>query len=253
MEYLKFSKAILSELISNGLPVEGRLLSGAAFKLRLGIVNYEDKLIKQYKSLLQPNLDEFCKRFKITSMFKNFGLEFEFTKPCELQLYDREMEIEPMLKELVTQFGVVYFKNAYLDKMARSDGHKNKFRQLSFHKDRSDNQPTPYSCFTRDPFDEMHIPPRTSSTLFIPNITGFLQMIYEKQLIDPTEFKVFPHIEIYNEKNIHDFIGKTVFEVSWTAPSGTGEISVLDNRTSLHASYYRKTEDSYRIGVRYLK
>ena len=253
MENFNFSNATLNELVSTGVPVEGKLLSGSAFKLSLGIIDYEEKLIQQYKSILQPNFNGFCKRFNIPALFKDFAIIFEFRKPCELQIYNREMELEPILKNLIAKFGVVYFKNAYLDKIARSDGHKNKFRQLSFHKDRSDIQPTPYSCFTRDPFDEMHIPPRTSSTLFIPNITGFLQMIFEKQLVDPLEFKIFNHIEIYNEKNIRDFLGTTVFEVPWTAPAGTGEVSILDNRTLLHASYYRKTEDSYQIGVRYLK
>jgi hypothetical protein len=186
-------------------------------------------------------------------MFKVFAIIFVFRKPCELQIYNREMELVLILKNLIAKFGVVYFKNAYLDKIARSDGHKNKFRQLSFHKDRSDNQPMSFSCFTRDPFDEMNIPPRTSSTLLIPNITGFLLMISEKKLIDPLEFKIFSHIEIYNEKNIRDFLEKTVIEVPWTAPAGKGEVSILDNRTLLNASYYRKTEDSYQIGVWYLK
>jgi hypothetical protein len=42
-------------------------------------------------------------------------------------------------------------------------------------------------------------------------------------------------------------------ELGWRAPEGVGEISLIDNRTVLHASYYARPElEGYPISVRYL-
>ena len=42
-----------------------------------------------------------------------------------------------------------------------------------------------------------------------------------------------------------------MLEETWSAPPGSGEIVVFDNRTVLHASY-SSGKAGYPIGVRYL-
>jgi hypothetical protein len=60
--------------------------------------------------------------------------------------------------------------------------------------------------------------------------------------------------ELYLEDDMKSLINDIVLENPWNEPHGTGEISILDNRTVLHASYYKNiTMKSYRIGVRYLQ
>lgn len=56
------------------------------------------------------------------------------------------------------------------------------------------------------------------------------------------------------DEPLDDVLGRIVLEHAWDRPEGTGEISLLYNRTVLHASYYRiKDTKGYPIGVRYLK
>lgn len=44
-----------------------------------------------------------------------------------------------------------------------------------------------------------------------------------------------------------------ILEHAWNEPQGTGEISIIDNITCLHASYYpRVYEPGYKIRVRYV-
>lgn len=62
------------------------------------------------------------------------------------------------------------------------------------------------------------------------------------------------HYDIFKQTAMNKVIGKVVLEHRWDEPVGIGEISMLDNRNSLHASYLRdKLKHGYRIGVRYLK
>jgi hypothetical protein len=42
-----------------------------------------------------------------------------------------------------------------------------------------------------------------------------------------------------------------VLEQPWSAPSGTGEMCVIDNRAVMHASFHRETR-GYKIAVQYL-
>ena len=59
---------------------------------------------------------------------------------------------------------------------------------------------------------------------------------------------------IFKNEAAHELLGKVLLEHGWNEPSGTGEISLLDNRTVLHASYYRdRVTKGYPIGVRYLR
>ena len=55
------------------------------------------------------------------------------------------------------------------------------------------------------------------------------------------------------EEDVAALVGEIMVEQPWQAPEGTGEITILDNRTVLHASYYERHQDKgYPIAVRYL-
>ncbi|MCH7831773.1 MAG: hypothetical protein IIC55_02770 [Proteobacteria bacterium] len=56
---------------------------------------------------------------------------------------------------------------------------------------------------------------------------------------------------IFKDEDLEPLIGDILLEQPWTAPEGTGEICVFDNRTLQHASYYLARR-GYSIGVRYL-
>ena len=59
---------------------------------------------------------------------------------------------------------------------------------------------------------------------------------------------------IFTDEKMNDVFNNIILEHAWDEPQGTGEISMLDNRTVYHASYYRdRFNKGYRIGVRYLK
>ena len=48
-------------------------------------------------------------------------------------------------------------------------------------------------------------------------------------------------------------INNIIIEHAWNEVTGTGEISMLDNITCLHVSYYPIAhEKEYKIGVRYV-
>ena len=124
---------------------------------------------------------------------------------------------------------------------------------MKFHRDRNEFQPTPYSLYTRDPFDEEQMQPRTSSTLFIANIVAYLQCIKEEEYDQIKSKGTNSHYNIFQNADIPDLINKTILEHRWDEPENIGEISMIDNRTMLHASFYRNPlKEGYRIGVRYL-
>ncbi len=54
-------------------------------------------------------------------------------------------------------------------------------------------------------------------------------------------------------EEIGALVGEVLVEMDWRASQGVGEIALIDNRTVLHASYYRHPEHKgYGISVRYL-
>lgn len=148
--------------------------------------------------------------------------------------------------------GAVVIKNVYLDSEHRNMGHRNRFPQLNFHVDRSEKQPTHYSMYTRNPFDNEQKHPRKSSTLFVPSIIGYLQSLKEKS-IDPASAKGNKGTyTIFTKENMSELVNNIIIEYAWSEVTGTGEISMLDNITCLHASYYPTHEKGYKIGVRYV-
>jgi len=106
--------------------------------------------------------------------------------------------------------------------------------------------------YSRDPFDEEQTYPRTSSTLFIPSATGLLQAIREN-IIDRDRKGMGSSFTIFTKEDTNQLRGRIILEHAWNEPQGTGELSMLDNVTSLHASFSpNPSEKGYKIGVRYL-
>ena len=54
--------------------------------------------------------------------------------------------------------------------------------------------------------------------------------------------------DLFKNQNPRPLFGKVILEQAWQAPTGQSEMCILDNRTTLHASYY-KPKRGYPIGV----
>jgi hypothetical protein len=215
-----------------------------AVTIRLGIANYQKNLQQQYQ-LPAANL----------SRFRHFGLIIEFEQATELALHDDEMRLPAEARVLMEEFGPVILKNAYLPGKIEAIGHRNRFPHLSFHRDRNEYQPTPYSLFYRNPFDDIQKHPRTASTVFISNQHARAELHATGLGISASTdlSHCYLYTEVHNASLIKDVIGKLILEQRWDLAEGTGEICLQDNRQLMHASYYRNaSHDGYRIGVRYL-
>lgn len=216
-------------------------LGGRAFRARLGIPRYGDRVMRHYGA----NADT----AGLALDFAHFGVIVEFDTPIELEIHDSERTLDEGLRDAVARFGPVILRNAHLCAARRAEGQRNIFQSLSFHIDRGMTQPDHYSLFWRDPFDPVQRAPRTSSTLIVPNAVAYLQALKQGQ--PPHEFR--SRYDLFVEEDVLALVDDIVLEQPWRAPDGTGEICILDNRTVLHASYYARARDKgYPIGVRYL-
>ncbi len=242
----------LTELFRNPHKSIESSICGNRFVAKIGIPDYADNVSRHYSDILNDNLNQFCQATAIPFDFVHFGLVCEFEKAFEIPAYSETRILHDNLKEIIRRLGVAVLKNVYLSERERTQGHRARFKQLNFHRDRGSHQPEHYSLYFRDPFDEVQKYPRTSSTLFIANIVAYLQLMKEKRL-KPDEKMIRNHYEIFTKNSIECLTEDIVLEHTWTAPEGTGEISCLDNHAALHASYYRTAEKGYPIGVRYLK
>lgn len=243
----------LTRLLANPQDAVIGNFAGTAYTARLAIPDYEENIRHHYQDMLSADLQSLSQQVNIPFCFRHFGLICEFVEPVELNLHDDAMNLDVGIKSLLDQIGPVIIKNAYLSTQKRSLGHRNRFPHLSFHVDRSPNQPTPYSMFTRDPFDQEQAEPRTASTLFVANIVAYLQLLKEKQCDASTEQGVRNLYNIFSKTHMAEVLDKIVLEQAWNAPHRTGEICIQDNRTVQHASYYRDAaRQGYRIGVRYV-
>jgi hypothetical protein len=93
----------------------------------------------------------------------------QWTLASETFDVDDEMRLPAEARVLMEEFGPVVLKNVYPPGNIEDVGHRNRFPHLNFHRDRNENQPTPYSMFYRNPFDDIQKHPRKASTLFISN------------------------------------------------------------------------------------
>jgi len=218
------------------------------------IDGYSDKIIQHYQPSLSKRVTEICSDANIpyALSFREFGLNIHFKKACELSLHNQAMELEGILKELLGTYGVIRFKNAYLNTSIRELYHRNNFQHLNFHRDRGDSHENKYSFYTRDPFDEIQQHPRTASTLFIDNAVAYLQANVEGKLTLDEQGRR-GHYNIFDcdgkEKELFNGI---ILEQPWDEPQGVGEICIINNNSVLHSSYKHTSDPGYRIGARYL-
>ena len=234
-------------------PIEGKV-NGSAFQARIGIPAYAENVARHYNGICGGKLEQLCRKIEIPPAFPNFGLVCEFDRPVELAVHDDDLTLDEGLRRIIDRFGPIIIYNASLPTDARREAQRNIFPNLNFHFDRGPNQPTQYSLFFRDPADPVQVKPRESSTVFVANVVAHLQYAKEGHF-RPEDKPWRSRYDIFTEEEDFDgLVGDIVLEHAWNRPEGTGEISLLFNRTVLHASYYRKTNTKgYPIGVRYLK
>jgi len=247
-----FDSAWLNTILNTPeTPVNG-VFSGCPYEAKVIIPHYKLRVSDYYRDEIKGTLDQLCTQLNFPRVFKHFGISITFEKPLELRLHDDEMNMVDSLHNIIKEAGAVVIKNAYLDSEHRSMGHRNRFPQLNFHVDRSEKQPTHYSMYTRNPFDDEQKHPRTSSTLFVASIIGYLQSLKEKNIEPSDSHNNRGSYTVFTPNNVPELVGKIIIEHAWNEETGTGEISMLDNITCLHASYYRSHEKGYKIGVRYV-
>lgn len=223
--------------------------NGVGYRATTGISDFERKITDHYADFIPEDLASVCRQAGMTFDFPSFGLIVEFEKPVQTTLYDDEHVLDINAKEAITRFGTLIFRNAYLTEKFRNQGQRNIFPDLHFHLDRGSNQDNQYSLFCRDPFDAVQKHPRQSSTLITANIIAYLQS--QKEGRAPKQGQQALYKDLFKNEDLSTQIGNTILEQAWTAPEGTGEICLIDNRLVLHASYYRGGQ-GYPIGVRYL-
>jgi len=179
--------------------------------------------------------------------FRHFGLCVAYRKPTRVQLYDESRRLLDGVRDAIATFGPLLFRNA-VSALPDQEPQRNIFPSLRFHVDRAPPQEELYSMFYRDPLDPVQRNPRGSTTLFIANAVGLLQARKEGLPVD----RVPSSCDLFQKENIDALVGQILLEQRWDAPVGIGEIAVLDNRTLLHASYY-KHQGGYPISVRYIR
>lgn len=227
---------------------------GCGFTAHIIIPHYRKRIQHHYADLLPGGLEALCERFEIPFGLDHFGLTLDFDRETELRLFDDDEVLVSDLRKAIDAFGPVVMRNAHLGNAVRKDCQHNIFPNLRFHFDRGANQPTQISMYTRDCADPVQCEPRTSSTVFVANIVAHLQHLREANGDADLDRKgIRASYELFQDGAVKHVIGDIVLEQPWTAPTAAGEICVIDNRTVLHASYYRNSKKpGYPIGTRYL-
>lgn len=203
--------------------------------------------IPDYAAEVERHYGPAARQLDMPGRFRHFGLLVTYRDPTKIQLYDESRTLLDGVRDAIATFGPLLFRNT-VSAIPDQEPQRNIFPSLRFHVDRAPPQEELYSLFYRDPVDPVQRNPRKSSTLFIANAVGLLQARKEGR---PTE-KVPSSCDLFQYEDVDALVGRIVLEQRWDAPTGTGEIVVLDNRTLLHASYY-KHERGYPISVRYLR
>ncbi|MDJ0949420.1 MAG: hypothetical protein QNJ94_10905 [Alphaproteobacteria bacterium] len=214
-------------------------INGTSWSVKVAIPNYGREITRHYGRDVHGTGVPFD--------FRHFGLKCRFADPVELALYDANGVLDEGVRELVRRFGPVIFSRAMLPSAHRDPGQRNVFSNLNFHYDRGAAQGNVISLFWRDPADPVQRHPRESSTLFLANAVAYLQSL--KEGAAPHELKAT--YTLFEQEDIASLDGRILLELPWNEPEGNGEIAVLDNRTILHASYYREAR-GWPISVRYL-
>jgi len=213
-------------------------IGGSRYRARVIIPHYGHRIARHYGCDLAGAPVDFG--------FASFGLHCAFESPTEIDLYSSDLRLCDAVRDLIARFGPVTFANAYMAADKR-EGQRNIFPSLDFHYDRAPEHENQYSLFHRDPFCKIQKEPRKSTTLILANTVAYLQE--RKEGGDLSKFRSLHHL--FEQEHIPNLVGEIMLETAWSAPQGTGEIVVFDNRTVLHASFY-KGDAGYPIGVRYL-
>lgn len=235
-----------------GSEVSGAL-GGVDFTARIAIPDYGRRIARHYAAEAGGGLAAACARAGVPFDLERFGLVVRFAAPVEIAVHDETMHLDDAIRGLVGRFGPVILRNATVDEALRGRFHRNIFPPLRFHVDRGPTMPNQISCFTRDPFDAEQKPPRASSTLFIANIVAWLESVRGSVAGAGAEGGMRPSYDLFDGRDMAALIGDIVLEQPWAEPEGTGEIAILDNRTTLHATWHKDGRTAgYRIGARYL-
>lgn len=249
----RFCETILRPLRSSPETQISSTFAGKPCTARIAIPNYGAHIARHYRDTAKDGLSAACKSAAIPFEFVHFGLILGFDRLTEIPLHDESMNLNESVRALVQEYGPVIFHNACIAGEMRGRFHRNIFPHLRFHVDRGPTMPNQFSCFTRDPFDAEQRYPRSASTLFIANIVAWLELVRTGKTAPGGETGARPSYDLFDGADITPLFGKTILEQAWDAPEGTGEIAVIDNRTTLHATYLKIAQaDSYRIGARYL-
>ena len=248
-----FNQAWLNQLLQSPQQSHSGVFEQSPYQAKIVIPGYKQRIADHYREEIQRCFGQQNIHAGLANVFQHFGVELSFEKPVELKLHDQEMNMDSGLHPIIQQAGAIIIKNACLDSAHRSMGHRNRFPNLNFHIDRSSKQPTHYSLYTRDPFDPEQKQPRTSSTVFVETTVGYLQAV-RQGILEANRTVVFGGSNtIFEQEDMNDLLGDIILQHAWDEPEGTGEISIIDNITCLHASYYPKVyEKGYKIGVRYV-
>jgi len=214
-------------------------IATSQFSAKIAIPDYASAVVRHFGTMPE--------QIGAPPAFRHFGLIVRFNAPTRVELYDESRTLPDGLRRVLAAFGPLLFRNA-VSAVPDEEPQRNIFPSLRFHVDRAPPQEEVYSLFYRDPSDPVQHHPRKSSTLFIDNAVGLLQG--RKEGLSPA--RVLSSCNLFLDEPIEPLLGRIILEQRWDAPNGTGEIAVLDNRTLLHASFY-KHDGGYPISVRYLR
>jgi len=247
-----FNASWINHLLTSSMAQISGVFVNTRYFAKIGIRNYKQRIEDNYTAYLgSKSLDHYCNKHQFPQVFTDFGVIIEFESAVELYLHDDEMKLDQCVNYLIEKTGAIIIKNAYFNANQRLLGHRNRFPHLNFHVDRSPNQPTHFSMYTRNPFDAEQKFPRISSTLFVASVVGQLQSSKEQQVV--TSISNRSSYEIFINGSMEPLFNDIILKHAWDAPMGTGEISIIDNITCLHSSYYpNQFEKGYKIGVRYV-
>ena len=235
-----------------GCELQGTL-DNLPYSARIAITDYGDRIARHYRDVAPNGLNSAAAEAAIPFDFPHFGLEINFARPVELAVHDVDMVLDHSIRALVARFGPVIFRNAQMPDAVSDRFHRNIFPHLRFHVDRGPRMKNQYSCFTRDPLVPEQRAPRASSTLFVANLVAWLEQATCSNDGTRSSAGVRASYDIFHGTPMAPLFGNIIMEQPWSAPDGTGEICVIDNRTVLHATYHKDGSIAgYPIGARYL-
>jgi hypothetical protein len=95
-------------------------ISGTAFRTSVAIADYPGHIRSHYAAAFRDlSLAELIKKSGGAVLQENFGLIVEFSQPVELLVHDEEKNLVPGLRQLITTFGLLMFRNARRAGLAR--------------------------------------------------------------------------------------------------------------------------------------